>query len=203
MLDLQLEQRPGAILNFMRSLPRAAPPGTAWNYSTGETHVLGALLRAAIKRPLADYLSEKIWTKFGMEQDATWWLESPGGLEVGGSGLSATLRDYARFGLFVINGGKAQGEQIVPSGWFPNAGTPKPIGGRLFPYGYMWWSFGAYSAPIHSGAFEAVGIFGQFIYINPAHNTVIVILSARQRPTGSTVINDSDFFAAATAALDK
>jgi CubicO group peptidase (beta-lactamase class C family) len=203
MLDLQIEQRPGAILSFMRSLPRAAPPGTTWNYSTGETHVLGALLRAAIKRPLADYLSEKIWAKFGMEQDATWWLESPGGLEVGGSGLSATLRDYARFGLFVVKGGKAGGQRVVPEGWFPNAGTPKPIGGRLFPYGYMWWSFGSFSAPIHSGAFEAVGIFGQFIYINPAHNTVIVVLSARQRPTGSTVINDSDFFAAVTAALDK
>jgi CubicO group peptidase (beta-lactamase class C family) len=96
MLELQIQQKPGAILKLMGSLPRAAAPGTVWNYSTGETHIIGALVAAAVKRPVAQYLSEKIWTKFGMEADATWWLEAPGGLEVGGSGLSATLRDDRR-----------------------------------------------------------------------------------------------------------
>jgi CubicO group peptidase (beta-lactamase class C family) len=181
MLEIQQQQRPGAILDFLRTLPRAAPPGTRWNYSTGETHVLGALLRAAIKRPLSDYLSEKIWRKFGMEADATWWLESPNGLEVGGSGLSATLRDYGRFGLFVLNGGKAGSQQITPAGWFPDAGMPKIAG-----YGYMWWNVGE--------AFEAVGIFGQFLYIHPEERVVIVVQSARQTPTGSTVISDQRFF---------
>ncbi len=202
MLELQIQQRPGAIVSFMGTLPRASPPGTRWNYSTGETHVLGALLRAAVERPLAQYLSEKIWANFGMESDATWWLESPGGLEVGGSGLSATLRDYGRFGVFVIGGGKASGKQVVPAGWFPQAGMPKRIGGRLVPYGYMWWSFGP-SAGIHQGAFEAIGIFGQFIYINPKHNIVIVVWSARPKPMGSTVIPDEDFFAAVVRGLEQ
>jgi CubicO group peptidase (beta-lactamase class C family) len=201
MLDLQIQQRPGAILRFMGSLPRAAPPGTRWNYSTGETHVLGALVRAAVKRPLAQYLSEKIWAKLGMEADATWWLESPDGLEVGGSGFSALLRDYGRFGLFAMNSGKIGSEQIVPAGWFPEAGSPKRIGTQVVDYGYMWWSFGSSSAPIHQGAFMALGIFGQFIYINPRHNTVIVVWSARPKPTGSTVIADQDFFAVTVTAL--
>jgi CubicO group peptidase (beta-lactamase class C family) len=203
MLELQIQQHPGAILKFMATLPRAAPPGTRWNYSTGETHVLSALVRAAVKRPLSQYLSEKLWAKLGMEADATWWLESPGGLEVGGSGLSARLRDYGRFGVFVLGGGKAAGEQVVPSDWFPDAGRPKRVGQFLVPYGYMWWSFGPGSEPVHQGAFEAIGIFGQFIYTNPRHNVVIVVWSARQKPTGSTIIADEDFFSAAVAALER
>jgi CubicO group peptidase (beta-lactamase class C family) len=203
MLELQIQQRPGAILQFMATLRRVSAPGERWNYSTGETHVLGALLRAAVKRPLAQYLSEKIWAKFGMQADATWWLESPDGLEVGGSGLSATLRDYGRFGTFVIQGGKARGEQVVPANWFPDAGMPKRVSGHLVDYGYMWWSFGPHSDSIHHGAFEAIGIFGQFIYINPKHDVVIVVLSARPKPTGSTFVSDEDFFAAIVPALDR
>jgi CubicO group peptidase (beta-lactamase class C family) len=140
MLDLQAHQRPGALLQFMAGLPRAARPGTEWNYNTGETYVLGALVRAAVKRPLSQYLSEKIWSTFAMEQDATWWTESPGGVEFGGSGFAATLRDYARFGQFVLQRGVAAGGQVVPGGWFPNAGQPKRVGEQLVPYGYMWWS---------------------------------------------------------------
>ena len=60
-------QKPGAILSFMARLPREVPPGTRFNYSTGETQVAAAVLRGAVKRPLADYLSERIWAKFGME----------------------------------------------------------------------------------------------------------------------------------------
>jgi CubicO group peptidase (beta-lactamase class C family) len=156
MLDLQTQQRPGELLHFMATLPRAARPGTDWNYNTGETYVLGALVRAAVKRPLSQYLSEKIWSSFAMEQDATWWTESPGGVEFGGSGFAATLRDYGRFGQFVLQGGVAGSKQVVPRGWFPNAGRPKQVGDRLVPYGYMWWS-----EP--QGAFRAFGIFGQSV----------------------------------------
>ena len=86
MLEAQISQQPGAILDLMASLPRAAAPGTVWNYSTGETQLAGALVQAATGKPVAQYLSEKIWAKLGMEADASWWLQSPGGLEIGGSG---------------------------------------------------------------------------------------------------------------------
>jgi CubicO group peptidase (beta-lactamase class C family) len=201
MLNLQLEQKPGAILSFMASLPRAGAPGSIWNYSTGETHIIGALIHAATKRPVAQYLSEKIWSKFGMETDATWWLESPDGLEVGGSGLSATLRDYSRFGLFVLGGGKAQGKAIVPEGWFQAAGSSKRVGGKPVDYGYMWWTYGPSANPIHQGAFQAEGIFGQFIYVNPRERIVIVVWSSRPKPTGTNTIADADFFAAVASEL--
>ena len=105
LLEAQIAQEPGGMLEVMAGLSRAAPPGTRWNYSTGETQVVAELVRAATGKHLADYLAEKIWIPYGMESEATWWLESPGGIEVGGSGLSATLRDYARFGLFLLEGG--------------------------------------------------------------------------------------------------
>ena len=194
MLDIQMTQQPGSLLRFMASLPRIAPPGTRWNYNTGETYVLGALVREAVHRPLSQYLSEKIWTPLGMEQDATWWTESPGGVEFGGSGFAATLRDYARFGQFVLSGGRIGRNRAVPPGWFPNAGLAKMVGSRTVPYGYMWWS-----EP--DGAFRAYGIFGQSIYINPSEQTVIVVWSAQAKPTGSALVSDDAFFRAVIAAL--
>ena len=201
MLDLQIAQKPGEIVKFLATLPKAGEPGTVWNYSTGETHMIGALVRAAVKRPLADYLSEKIWSRFGMQDDATWWLESPDGLEVGGSGFSATLRDYGRFGQFVLNGGKIGTEAIVPEGWFQEAGTSKSIGGKLVDYGYMWWTYGPSAAPVHQGAFRATGIFGQALYINPREHVVIAMWSARPKPSGAAALNENDFFAGVVTAL--
>ena len=189
------------MLDVMSRLPRAAEPGTRWNYSTGETQVVAALVAAATQQSLADYLSEKIWAKFGMESDATWWLESPDGLEVGGSGLSATLRDYGRFGLFLLNGGVAGGEQILPDGWIEDASSPKTVGETEVNYGYMLWPVPDSTATTHEGAYEARGIFGQQIYVNPRENVVIAIWSARPKPLGRNTVADRDFYAALCEAV--
>jgi CubicO group peptidase (beta-lactamase class C family) len=201
MLDAQISQRPGAILEMISRLPRAASPGSVWNYSTGETHIAGALVQAAVGRPLADYLSDRIWAKFGMESDATWWLESPNGLEVGGSGLSATLRDFGRFGLFLLGDGIAADERILPIGWVHEAGTPKIIGGKLVNYGYMFWPLAAGEGSPNETAYQAIGIFGQHIYMNPKERIVIGVWSALPKPKDSAPIVDEDFFAAAVAGL--
>lgn len=201
MLELQLAGKPGTILELMRSLPRAGAPGTIWNYNTGETQVVSELIHAAVKRPVAQYLSERVWSKFGMESDATWWLDSPNGQEIGGSGFSATLRDYARFGLFFMNGGIAGGEKILPDGWVAEAASAKVIGGKKVGYGYMWWIPDASANPVHEGAFLGRGIFGQSLYLNPREKLVIVVWSARPKPGAMTVINDEDFYAAVAKAL--
>jgi CubicO group peptidase (beta-lactamase class C family) len=201
MLEVQQTQEPGGVLALMSKLPRAAEPGTRFNYSTGETQVAGALLRAAVKVPLAQYLSDRIWARFGMESDATWWLESPDGLEVGGSGLSATLRDYGRFGLFLLGGGKAGGARVLPEWWVADAGSPKVVGSRTVDYGYMLWLMSNAAGTIHEGAFEARGIFGQHIYVNPRERVVIVVWSALPKPTGRGAVRDEDFFAAVMEAM--
>jgi len=201
-LELQIAESPGAILRYMNSLARCGPPGSTWHYNTGETYVLGAVIEGATHRPLADYLSEKIWSRAGMEHDATWWIESPNGNGWAGGGIGATLRDYARFALIAADSGRVDGRKIVPMGWFDEAGTAQRIGGKVVDYGYMWW-IPPQTEPVHVGAFEAIGIFGQFMYINPREHVVIVVLSARSKPseTGRLELDDDAFFAAVATAL--
>jgi len=201
LLDLQLAHKRGSILAYMSGLSRAGAPGSIWHYNTGESFLVGALIEAASHKPLATYLSETLWSRLGMEQDATWWIEAPGGMGLAGSGLGACLRDYGRFGVFVQQGGSIDGEQIVPDGWFREAGSAHVIGGKSVDYGYFWWPLPA-GDPIHRRAFQAVGIFGQHLYINPNEKLVIVVLSARPKPdSASHVLNDESFFAAVARSL--
>ena len=186
LLNCVAARTPGCIIGFMAKLPRAAPPGTLFNYNTGETHLIGLIVAAATGKTLSDYLSEKIWSRFGMESDGYWTLESEGGVEMAGGSLGMTLRDYGRFGEFILDGGRAGDAQILPSGWVaeashPRADSPQVGFGKLEPgepdgYGYQWWAFPPV-AP-HAGAFQAEGIFGQFIYINPKAALVAVVWSA-------------------------
>jgi CubicO group peptidase (beta-lactamase class C family) len=136
-----------------------------------------------------------------MEQDATWWIEAPGGMGLAGSGLGATLRDFGRFGLFVLHDGVLDGQRIVPEGWFRESGSAHVIGGKSVDYGYLWWPIPA-DDPIHQGAFQARGIFGQHLYINPQEKLVIVVLSARPKPESAlSPIDDVAFFGAVAKAL--
>ena len=202
-LELQISPKPGAILRYMSALSRDGAPGSIWNYNTGETYVLGAVIEGATHRPLADYLSQKIWSQAGMEQNATWWIDGADGIGWAGSGIGATLRDYGRFGLIVADKGRLNGRSIVPEGWFDQAGGPHSIGGKTVNYGYMWW-IPPQTDPLQVGAFKAWGIFGQFIYVNPRERLVIVVLSARSKPVDDETgieLDDDAFFAAVTTAL--
>jgi CubicO group peptidase (beta-lactamase class C family) len=199
-LDLQIGGKPGDVLRYMSSLSRAGAPGSIWNYNTGETFVLGAVIEGATHRSLTDYLAEKIWSQAGMEHDATWWVESRNGMVWAGSGIGATLRDYGRFGLIAAEKGRLNGRMIVPDGWFDEAGAPHTIGEKTVDYGYMWW-IPPQSDPVHLGAFEAVGIFGQYMYVNPRERLVIVVLSARSKPEPQFELDDDAFFSAVATAL--
>jgi CubicO group peptidase (beta-lactamase class C family) len=202
MLDLQVAQAPGAIMSYMGSLKRAATPGDVWNYSTGETHVVGALVKAATGKWLSDYLSEKIWSRLGMEADACWWLEAKDGLEVAGSGICATLRDYTRFARFILDNGVIAGERILPENWLREAASPRLVAGQRVDYGYMWWPVPDLAGGFDDGAFSARGIFGQYLYINPRRKILISTLSSRAKPKGADVVLDNDFFNATVAALE-
>jgi len=155
-----------ATVSYMRHLPRAHPPGEVWHYNTGETNLIGVLVSSATKKPLAQYLQEKVWQPAGMEAPATWLL-SKTGQEIAGCCLQAATRDYARFGLFVLSGGKAGGKQIVPADWFAQATVKqKDIGTPGKGYGFQWWTY-------DNGAVAAQGIFGQGIFIDPKRRLVI------------------------------
>jgi CubicO group peptidase (beta-lactamase class C family) len=201
LLEAQIAQRPGGAMAVMRALPRAAPRGTVNRYSTGETQIAGEVLYRALGGPLSDYLHDKIWEPYGMEADATWWLESPNGVEIGGSGFNAVLRDYGRLGQFILEDGVINGERVLPEGWVREASTPKVlIGGTPLDYGYLWWT-GTSQADRRDRAFSGEGIHGQFLYINPATRVVIVIWSARPQPSGGAVVDEWAFFDAVSEAL--
>jgi CubicO group peptidase (beta-lactamase class C family) len=162
-------------VEYMRTLSRAAAPRSVWHYNTGETDLLGVLLRRATGKTLAEQLSAAVWSNAGMEQDAYWIANDagPAGEEFGGSGLSATLRDYGRFGLWVLEGGKGK----VPNGWFAKATRPQVKAGNA-AYGYGWW-------PQQDGSFAALGIFGQSMWIDPSRGLVVVTLGDWNTATGA------------------
>lgn len=155
-----------ATVSYMRKLPRAHPPGTVWHYNTGETNLIGVLVSSATKKPLAQYLQEKVWHPAGMEAKAT-WLKGSTGHEIAGCCMQAATRDFARFGLFVLENGNARGRQIVPPDWFSQATTKqKDIGSPGKGYGFQWWTY-------DDGSVAAQGIFGQGIFIDPNRRLVI------------------------------
>lgn len=155
-----------ALVSYMRKLPRDVPAGTRWLYSTGETNLVGILVSQATKKPLADYLAEKVWQPAGMEHQATWLL-SKTGKEISGCCIQAATQDFARFGQFILNGAQVNGQSIVPDGWLQEATTRRTtINQPGRGYGYQWWTY-------DDGTFAARGIFGQGIFIDPQRKIVI------------------------------
>lgn len=153
-------------VSYMRKLPREAPAGSKWVYKTGETNLIGVLVSSATKKTLSAYLSEKVWKPFGMEQDGAWMLGSTGH-EISGCCVSASLRDYARFGQFILGGGMAGGKPVLPDDWLTAATTKQAdIAQPGRGYGYQWWTN-------DDGSFAAQGIFGQGIFIDPKRKLVI------------------------------
>ena len=172
---------PGGVLALMRSLKAEHRPGSQFNYNTGDTYVLGGLISAATGKTLADYMSETIWSRLGMEFDAFYTLESEGGQEIGGSRAGIALRDFGRFGVFLLRNGVIDGAPVLPPDWIENAGRPTfrfdPATNRYGAtgYGYSWWID-------PDGSMVAVGFAGQSLYVNRKDKVVIVTLSCQPQP---------------------
>jgi CubicO group peptidase (beta-lactamase class C family) len=149
--------------------PRAHPPGTTFNYNTGETTLAGVILARAVGQSLSAYLADTIWQPYGMASPAHWALMGTDGGEMGGCCISATLTDYGRLGLLALNNWHGDGaEDPLPAGWLRQATTPSPNAPH---YGYFWW--------LEDGNdFRAAGIFGQAIHISPESNLVIAMHGA-------------------------
>lgn len=174
---------PGGVLKLMASLTRAHPPGTTFLYNSGETYLLGAALRNALGKPLADYTSEKIWQPAGMERDGFYTLDSEGGQEIGGSRAAMILRDFGRFALLVLNDGVINGKRVLPDGWVdetvkPAFKVPAPSVSDVTHYGYNWW--------LGEGGMSALGHAGQRIDIFRKEKLIIVTLGAFPQPAYAT-----------------
>lgn len=175
---------------FAATLKNDIEPGTVNHYVSINTHVLGMVLTQATGRSITDYMQEKLYNPLGMEHDGLWIIDGQG-MEMALGGLNLTLRDFAKLGSLYLHDGTFNGQQIVPASWVADSRTmdqPHLLPGNDFGYGYQWWMVGG-----DSGEFMAMGVYGQYIYINPETNTVIVKNSANPFYNDTSYIPSSDF----------
>jgi CubicO group peptidase (beta-lactamase class C family) len=160
--------------DFAVDVGSRAAPGSAFNYATLDTAVLGWVLEKATGERIEDLTERRIWQPLGAESDGFFIADGPPGVgrALNGMGFNATLRDFARLGQMLLDGGVADGARVLPEEWVGQMTTMKPTGGPMPGYGLQTWQ-----VDDEPGAFAAVGLAGQMIYVHPASRTVIVKLS--------------------------
>ena len=156
--------------------PLQAEPGSRFAYSTGGTHLLSATLATAAGRSTHDFAREHLFAPLGIRHSA--WARDRQGIHVGGNNLSLLPRDMLKFGQLYLNRGRWAGEKLLPWQWVDESTRPGLAGprgrGRIYGgYGYLWWLRG----PRERGAYIASGYGGQYIYVSPAEDLVVVIIS--------------------------
>jgi CubicO group peptidase (beta-lactamase class C family) len=179
------------VLHLIKSVKRkpGVNPGDVWSYNTGGAWLVGLLLERATGMNIAQYLERKIWSRYAMEREGVWEALVKNKVDMGGHGFNATLRDWGRFGQFVLDGGKlASGEQLLAEDWLQRSTQWTKAEGSVTDFaphgqfGYQWW-FNGLPPDIDAEpnvttssdqTFWAFGIFGQFIAINPVEQLVVV-----------------------------
>jgi CubicO group peptidase (beta-lactamase class C family) len=190
----------GDVVEIVKSAERTCEPGERFNYSTFDAQVLGWVLEAATGRSLASYCSDRLWGPIGAERDAYYGLtRSRPRTAVSAGTFNATARDLARVGQLMIDDGRVADRQVVPSEWVRRSrGSDLPhlaVGalGDVEPlhYGYanQWWTLG----PDAFNAFTGLGVHGQFLFVDPAAEVVVVKCSAW--PTEEDHARDSETIA--------
>jgi len=167
--------------DLLTNLKKVREPGVFNEYLSSDTIVLGLIIQEATGKTLSQFLEQTIWEPAGMESSAFWNTDTHGNTLAHGF-LSARLRDFLRFGRIYANGGRSQNLQILPEEWVKASlyrSEPRlqpgdnPFSDWTFGYGYQWW------IPENpQGDFSAIGIWGQYIYVHPEHDVVIVKTSA-------------------------
>lgn len=173
----------------------AAKPGEVFAYKTIDTAILGWVIERVTGGTVAAYTTEKLWEPLGAEADGFYIMDGkPGvGREFSGAGFNATLRDWARFGQMLVNEGTVDGRQVVNSDWIKTARTP--VGSEEGPeggYGFQFWTREG------SEAYKALGLQGQYVYVDPDTQTVMVKLSYFPPADDTPYAETEAFFGALT-----
>ena len=194
---------PIGYFEYLKQVKKQGEHGEAFGYKTINSDALGWIIAKVTNKSVAELLSEKIWQRIGMEQDAYYQVDELG-IPFAGGGLSAGLRDMARFGELIRNQGLWQGEQIIPAAAikdiqqggdvnaFAKAGYRNLEG---WSYRDMWWV-----THNKNGAFAARGVHGQTIYIDPAAEMVLVRFASH--PVAGNGANDATSLPAYQAVAD-
>ena len=176
---------PGSVYDLILTLTQGRPHGGRFQYRSIETDVLGWVLERSTGRHLCALMEECLWGPMGAEADAAYTVD-PAGTALGDGGLNATLRDYARFGLLMLEGGRRDGTRIVPAEFCEECrrGDPSVFDDKerfaRFPnaaYARQWWVLDQ-----ERGISAALGIFGQMIYLDRSADMAVVFLSSWPQP---------------------
>ena len=174
----------GSLDGFAAGLTsRVGAPGAAWHYVSIDTHVLGMVIRGATGRSIPDLMSDKLLSKLGFEA-APYYLTDGDGTAFVLGGLNLRTRDYARFGQMILQGGRWQGQQVVPADWIAASTAPSaPTAAGEEQYGFQWWM----PEDAREGEFYAIGVYGQYIYVNLPEGMVIAVNAADRHFTEAGV----------------
>lgn len=168
--------------NLRKSISKmklADGPGRSFDYVSGNTQLLGLVLERALKgKSITKYLEEKLWIPLEMEYDASWSIDrKKNGLEKTFCCINARARDYAKIGRLFLNKGNWNGKQIVSEAWVAQSTAVDYKEGSVAYYQYQWW------LPTTNGDYMAQGILGQYIYVNPDKDIIIVRLGKKEGDT--------------------
>lgn len=161
-------------VQYVLNKPIIHEPGTIWNYSSGDSMLLSGLFNRALGISAYQFGLEQLFSPIGIPQIV--WENDPAGHTIGGWGIEATVREYAKFGYLYSKGGEWEDRQVVPRGWVYQ--SVQPISENMNHYGYSWWlrpSLGGYDGSLISDdTFFARGLFTQEIFVIPSKDLVIV-----------------------------
>jgi CubicO group peptidase (beta-lactamase class C family) len=177
-LDPQLVQSQDWV-QFVLDRPMAREPGTRFRYNSGGSHLLAGVIRQTTSQTPLEFAQEHLFKPLGMAN--VFWPSDPTGLNVGGWGLELMLPDLARFGYLYLQHGVWEGQAVLPPGWVEVSTTPQiETGYRGYDYGYQWWVDPA-------SGYHARGYGGQYIFVVPEQNMVVVFVSDFSGPDMETV----------------
>lgn len=169
-------------------------PGNTFDYVSGNTQLLGMVLEKAVGMNVSDYLSEKLWKPMGARYPAYWSLDKKG-MEKTFCCMNSNATDFARFGQLFLKNGNWKGKQLVSEDYVKASIVPADMkekdGRQNNRYGYSWWMLTYKGHYIY----YARGILGQYIFVIPDENMVVVRLGVkRDRVPGEDHPRDIYFY---------
>jgi CubicO group peptidase (beta-lactamase class C family) len=197
---------PADTYEFLTTLRQAGEHGRVFQYCSASTDVLAWVVENVTGRRYAEMLSSGLWSRLGCSEDASITVDD-GGFAFANGGVSCTARDLARVGRLVLNGGCVDGRQVVPRDWIDQilaGGVQAAAAGTVFQsihpcgsYRNQWWSTGD-----DRGTVYATGIHGQYLWLDPVSDVVVVKFSSLPRAvTEETSRSHAEAFGRLTRAL--
>ncbi len=155
-------------------MAKDVPPGTRWQYVSIDTHIAAMVLRAATGKTLHELFNETYSANLGFDHPP-YYLTDGKNVAFALGGLNLTTRDYAKFGELFLNNGRAGDKQVIPADWVAasTVHSAPTLSNRDVGYGYQWWIPMPQEGDPNEGDYTAAGIYGQYVYVNPAKNLVI------------------------------